>query len=214
MRRPVKTRSRILHAARIVFQEKGYDAPLNEILAHASVSNGSFFHLFKTKAELVDELIAEILGGRHKRVRAAFETHTKNGQAALRAVIEAHLRWAEDEPGLASLLVRLPSSPILQRPATDAITHQEVEVVERWAVPLMKGRAVRELPAAVLHALIVGPADQLIRNWLAGAFEESPVTMAAILTAAVWSGISNTPRRSPPSRQRSTAQDQTLSLFG
>ena len=55
-----ETKARIFHAAKTILQKQGYDQlSIKNICDEAGVSNGSFFHHFKTKDDLLSYYIEE-----------------------------------------------------------------------------------------------------------------------------------------------------------
>jgi AcrR family transcriptional regulator len=52
-----RNRDRIVEAARAVFREKGYDAPLDEVSRRAGVGAGTLYRHFPTKDELLDAVM-------------------------------------------------------------------------------------------------------------------------------------------------------------
>ena len=55
-----ETKSRIFRAAKTILQQKGYEAlSIKNIYEEAGVSNGSFYHHFKTKDDLLSYYIEE-----------------------------------------------------------------------------------------------------------------------------------------------------------
>lgn len=56
----LETKNRIFSAAKSILQRKGYDAlSIKNICEEAGVSNGSFYHHFKTKDDLLSYYIEE-----------------------------------------------------------------------------------------------------------------------------------------------------------
>jgi AcrR family transcriptional regulator len=57
----VRTRARLVDAARVVFQEQGYiNARISDITDRAGLSKGLFYHYFDTKEQLLRELAEEV----------------------------------------------------------------------------------------------------------------------------------------------------------
>ena len=55
-----ETKARIFHAAKTILQKQGYDQlSIKNICDEAGVSNGSFYHHFKTKDDLLSYYIEE-----------------------------------------------------------------------------------------------------------------------------------------------------------
>jgi AcrR family transcriptional regulator len=60
-RKGVETRSRLVNAAKEIFEEDGFiDARISDIAERAGLSHGSFYHYFETKEEVFREVAAEV----------------------------------------------------------------------------------------------------------------------------------------------------------
>ena len=60
--RGVATRDRLLLAARELFGEQGYDATsIEEVLARSEVARGALYHHYRSKAELFETVVEEVL---------------------------------------------------------------------------------------------------------------------------------------------------------
>jgi AcrR family transcriptional regulator len=60
-----KTRQRIVEAARVMFNRRGYDqVSIDEIMAEAQLTRGGFYAHFRSKEELFAEATISFLGGR------------------------------------------------------------------------------------------------------------------------------------------------------
>ena len=56
-----ETKARIFHAAKTILQKQGYDQlSIKNICDEAGVSNGSFYHHFKTKDDLLSYYIEAV----------------------------------------------------------------------------------------------------------------------------------------------------------
>jgi hypothetical protein len=141
---------------------------------------------------LAEALTKDIAAKRHDRILSALAGPGATGRAGMEAALTAVLLWAEDEPDLARLGLILPSRPFSYRSEVTghAILHQhEIETVRSWAAPLTESGVIKPLPAALLHALIFGPADLIVRRWLEDASADRPTTMAAPLADAAWKAM-------------------------
>ena len=114
-RKGVRTRARLLDAAKQVFEETGFlDARISDIAERAGLSHGSFYHYFDSKeqvfrevAELVDEQLSAPLtevvlapGSTtppHERIREAMRLHFESyrAEARIMGVIEQVSRYDE-----------------------------------------------------------------------------------------------------------------------
>ncbi len=61
-RRPISTRDRLIHSARFLFWDRGYaGTSMADLLAHADVNSGSFYHFFESKEALLREVLTGYL---------------------------------------------------------------------------------------------------------------------------------------------------------
>jgi TetR/AcrR family transcriptional repressor of nem operon len=59
---PLPTRDRLINSARYLFWERGYaGTSMADLLAHADVNSGSFYHFFESKEALLREVLAGYL---------------------------------------------------------------------------------------------------------------------------------------------------------
>src|SRR5580698_8840591 len=70
------TRERLIHSARYLFWERGFaGTSMTDLLGHAKVNSGSFYHFFDSKEGLLREVLETYLGAlRPMVVDPAFAT--------------------------------------------------------------------------------------------------------------------------------------------
>jgi TetR/AcrR family transcriptional regulator, transcriptional repressor for nem operon len=62
MTAPIPTRDRLIHSARFLFWDRGYaGTSMADLLAHADVNSGSFYHFFESKEALLREVLSGYL---------------------------------------------------------------------------------------------------------------------------------------------------------
>jgi AcrR family transcriptional regulator len=62
MTTPASTRNRLIHSARYLFWDRGYaGTSMADLLAHANVNSGSFYHFFESKEALLREVLTGYL---------------------------------------------------------------------------------------------------------------------------------------------------------
>jgi TetR/AcrR family transcriptional regulator, transcriptional repressor for nem operon len=62
MTAPIPTRDRLIHSARYLFWDRGYaGTSMADLLAHAEVNSGSFYHFFESKEALLREVLTGYL---------------------------------------------------------------------------------------------------------------------------------------------------------
>src|ERR1700693_1189560 len=74
--KPSATRDRLIESARFLFWERGFaGTSMADLLAHAEVNSGSFYHFFESKEALLRAVLETYLGGlRPVVVNPAFAT--------------------------------------------------------------------------------------------------------------------------------------------
>jgi AcrR family transcriptional regulator len=62
--KPSSTRQRLIHSALFLFWERGFaGTSMSDLLGHASVNSGSFYHFFESKEALLKSVLEEYLVG-------------------------------------------------------------------------------------------------------------------------------------------------------
>ncbi len=188
-----ETRERLVTAAGELFVSGGYlETTVAQICSRAGVSNGSFFHLFKTKAQLAEALAVDLSRSYREDVLSRLLLPTRMPEQAIGAVLNAHMRWiAGDETrarlwfGLRPALLHLGGGQIDSLRAGDV-----VEVVGEWARPLVASGKIRPTPIAVIAAHIFGAANA-IGATQAGGRVADPLAddLAQNLAEAAWAAI-------------------------
>lgn len=160
-RRRERTRRRLLDAGRIIIAERGVAAlRIQEITERADVALGSFYNHFRTKEELVEAVVSEILSA----MAEATVNAPWRGVDPAEIVAAANLRFirlAYDDPDFARLVVNLGHA--------DALFGAAVQPSARIAVE--RGIAGGRFTVAdidVTLAAVIGGALEVIREILAG----------------------------------------------
>ena len=88
-----RTRRRIVESARVLFNRAGFLAvTIDQVMAHAGLTRGGFYHHFRNKEELYAEAVASFLDGRGKDWRDDAGVNPQHGGAeSVRAMINAYL---------------------------------------------------------------------------------------------------------------------------
>ena len=182
----MSTRSRILAAAANLFEDKGYDPTSVAQICHAaSVSNGSFFHAFRSKAALGAALYLNALGAYHDALMRVLEDRPDARQGVAR-LIEAHMSW---------VLGNRPSAIFMfEQSRSDWLVHiREQQTAEntrfgvsvsQWLDPLMEEGGILAMPHELFFAQLIGPAQLICRAWLSGRTQEAPSRWTRDLVAS------------------------------
>ena len=86
-----ETKGRIFRAAKTILQEKGYEAlSIKNICEEAGVSNGSFYHHFKTKDDLLSYYIEE-----QPSINPDLLDLPGSAEEAITAIVHVYLNYVE-----------------------------------------------------------------------------------------------------------------------
>ena len=148
MPKPSATRDRLVESARYLFWERGFaGTSMADLLAHAGVNSGSFYHFFESKEALLKALI-------QSRVTPIVQT-------ALAAATEA----GADDPAAALRAVARMMAERLREPANFAVPRLVIAVAARFPEIADYYRSnVAEIGRAAVERLIAqGVADGVFR---------------------------------------------------
>jgi AcrR family transcriptional regulator len=185
------TAERIASAALGLFAVHGYAGMVMEqVRREAGVSNGSLYHHFGSRAELVARLFEDGMGQCRRGVLEVLQEST-DAEAGVRAVVATTLSWVQENTELARLLYSdLPDEVLLcAEPDLSKHNRDYVDVVAGWVdKQTARGRLI-ERPFSITHALWLGPAQEFVRHWLGGRSPLTPTQAATDLGEGAWRAL-------------------------
>ena len=190
-------RDAILDAALDAFTEKGYAAAtIDDVRRGSGTSVGSIYHHFGGKEELAGALYAEAIGDYLSGLAEELERHD-DAEAGIKAVVDFHLTWVRAEPERIRFVIGFREAELRpgSRAAVKALNAHFGRRFARWLAPHFESGAIRELPQDAYSALILGPADELVRRWLARELRGKTLARAIeesrqLLRDAAWRAVS------------------------
>lgn len=181
----------IIEAALSCFTELGLDQTnMENIRTRSGASTGSIYHHFKSKEQLAAEVYLEGIRRYQEGFLPALEEST-DAREGIRSVVRYHLGWVEDHPDWARFL--------FQQRRAEFMTAMEDEFsrinadffgrASRWFGTHIKSGAVRQLPADLYIALVLGPCQEYTRIYLSGRARAKPDEIADELAGAIWRAV-------------------------
>ncbi len=187
-------RNEILDAALHCFGRKGiWRVGIEEIRRAAGASPSSVYNLFAD----IDEIILALLIRVFERLFAHINdrvTRTRSAKRAVLALVEAHIDWIAENPEQGRFMYQ--AMAIDGCSLSDAARHRLAEAKASALAPTFahvqkfteRGK-IPPWPAALLDVVLLGPAHEGLRRWLAGAEDLHPVQLRETLPALAWRSI-------------------------
>jgi len=182
----------ILVAALACFAEQGVArTTMAHICRRASASVGSVYHHFQSKEQLAAALYLQGITEVQAYSLGELRRHNQAEQG-IRALVESYLTWVERRPDFARFLLseRHAEFMSLAEQALRAMNHDFRESVRAWLAAHVRDGMLRELAPEVYSALLVGPAEYVARQWLAGRLHGALPDAKRQLSDAAWAALS------------------------
>ncbi|SFG93223.1 transcriptional regulator, TetR family [Duganella sp. CF458] len=190
----VDRKSAILSAALAVFSEKGIEATsIEDIRQSSQASVGSIYHHFGNKEGIAAALFAQGLDSYWQQIKENV-AQASNAEFAIHAIVSTHLNWIVQQPDMARFLFARRQAVSAEH--DDAIRQRTAahfkEVFEKLK-PWFKQGVLRRLPIELYGPLLLGPSQELARNWLGGRIGFNPLTAIDELSSAAWRTLATNP---------------------
>lgn len=193
-RRATKTADRrqaILAAALECFTERGYHATsMTDIVERSGASIGSLYHHFGGKEELAAALYVETLRDWQEGA-AAILAGAPGAEEGIRALVHHYVGWVAANRRRARYLLatRPPEVAAATREPLRETNRAFFGAVRAWLEPHVERGRIRDLPFELVHAIVLGPAQELARQWLAGRARFDFEGVAGDLADAAWNAV-------------------------
>lgn len=191
---PVSTDEGITAAAVELFGTAGYAATsMEQVRRSAGISNGSLYHLYPTKAALAARLYSDGMVQCQQGILRAVES-APSPQLAVRGAVRFQCTWVDRHVELARLTYADWHGEVLvaAAPALDEPSRQYVRILHGWLRQHITTGDLIDAPFPVLHALWLGPTQELCRHWLNGRSRPRPRHVADPLADGAWRALTRT----------------------
>jgi len=187
----VVTDEGITAAAVKLFGAHGYAATsMEQIRRAAGVSNGSLYHLYPSKAALAARLYRDGMQQCQDGILHAVES-ASSPELAIRGAVSFQTTWVDRHVELARLTYADWHDEVLiaAAPGLDESSRNYVRVVDGWLRRQVSEGELVDGPFPVLHALWLGPTQELCRQWLGGRSRLRPRQAAEQLATGAWKAL-------------------------
>lgn len=146
-------REEILKAALKLFVEFGFHAtPTSKIAKEAGVANGTLFHYFKTKEELIIVLYIDIKTRLNKAIYSDLKTETPN-QVLYKTMYVNTLNWSLNHKAEFYFVQQFLSSPFQNLVPIEEVAKQTKPHFDLFESGVQK-KVLKSLPADLLYIMI------------------------------------------------------------
>jgi AcrR family transcriptional regulator len=198
--RPQATSARretILAAALRLFTKRGYsDTSIDDLRKASGASVGSIYHHFGGKAGVAAALYAESLRGYQQGVLELIRQEPKP-RDGVEGIVRHHLQWIAHHPDEARFLfgTRAPEVLLASRKELRAMNRTFFKEVFGWLAEQGDAGRIRKVRRNLYFPLVIGPSQELARQWLEGLVEEPLEDAADVLAEAAWNALKTGGRR-------------------
>ena len=166
----VRTRQKVLDAARTLFAERGYEpATIRDIAKGAGMSTGAVFANFQDKAELFEAVLAEDLAKLAETLKAAAATESSLRARLLAALTAGYHGSLEQLPLVQAVVARSWFQPVASEMRTRAAIKPLVMVVsDALQTGVREGELRQDADVRLLSDLIY---DAYLSNYRRAAYD-------------------------------------------
>lgn len=166
----VRTRQKVLDAARTLFAERGYEpATIRDIAKGAGMSTGAVFANFQDKAELFEAVLAEDLARLAETLKSAAAAETSVRGRLLAALTAGYHASLEQLPLVQAVVARSWFQPVAAEMRTrDAIKPLVMVVSDALQAGVREGELRQDADVRLLSELIY---DAYLSNYRRAAYD-------------------------------------------
>ncbi|SHN40075.1 TetR/AcrR family transcriptional regulator [Cryptosporangium aurantiacum] len=195
------TRRKLLDAARVVFQERGFTAAtIDDIVEGAGASRGTYYLYFKNKSEVIAELAAEYQADA-ERLLASLTELTDPTAADLRNWVQSYADLVATHRSTIRSWIQAESAAKDLRTASDAQMSGYLDSLADWIGAVRTSRGLAEDPEVTrtrATALLL-QIERLCFFWLIRGWEMDRTIVVDVLADA-WQSALGTPAEAAPAK--------------
>ncbi len=178
----------ILQATLEIITEQGLaQTKISTISKRAQASVGSIYHHFGSREGVFYALYHESFKLCFAELKAAVYA-ADNAQDGVCGLVKSYLQWVADNPQRAKFIYEASQGGVLHHFQTEVAAFKEAfyRDILAWMRPFIEAGEIIVLPPWAYDAILMGPAHEFARRWLAGQKEIPMPEAQEIIAAAVW----------------------------
>ncbi len=189
-----RRRNELLDAAQRCFSKQGvWAVGIEDVRREAGASPSSVYHLFADLDAIVLALLERIFTQLFAHL-ATRVCRTRSAEGAVRALVDGHLEWIAEHPAEGRVMYQAMTlevgglHPALRSRLAETKARELAPVVAHLE-PFMARGELPSWPVATFDVIVLGPAHEALRRWLAGARELDPAGLRKLLPGAAWKSL-------------------------
>lgn len=179
-------RDSILDAALVVFTRKGvFAAGIEDVRKEAGASPSSLYHQFASLEDIVLALLERVFDDLFAHLDARVRLG-RTAKEAVTALVDGHLEWIAAHPDEGRFMYQAMSVPLSPERTARLAEHKAQALAGVVAVfgRQVEMGALPPFPVIAFDIVLLGPAHEACRRWLAGAPLEMSWLRATLPTLA------------------------------
>ncbi|MCF7200799.1 TetR/AcrR family transcriptional regulator [Pseudomonas oligotrophica] len=181
----------ILQAALACFTEQGVDATTIEMIRDRSgASIGSLYHHFGNRERIIAALYLEGIG-QYAALLEAGLGDSPDAEACIRLFVTGYIDWVVANPDWARFILHN-RGRVEAGERGDQLREANRVHGERIAAILRRHReagAFKAIPGECFVSVVIGPAQDMARNWLAGRSKRALAEYRDLLAQIAWDSV-------------------------
>ncbi|MEW2631015.1 TetR/AcrR family transcriptional regulator [Streptomyces sp. NPDC048389] len=177
-------------ALRLYGESDGQGFTVNAVTTASGVSLGSLYHHFGSFDGLAAALYIRCTGELFDEMIAALQ-RTRTARTGVRALVRAYLRFTEEHRDAALFIHASAYSGYLASHAEEvrAAKGAMLAPVAAWMRPRMEAGEIAPIAPSLVEVLVLGPAAEAARRWLASTYDMDLDEAARVLPDRIWRSL-------------------------
>lgn len=181
----------ILQAALQCFTEHGVAATTIEMIRErAGASIGSLYHHFGGKDGIARALFLDAMASYHAQLWRRLE-QAATAEAGVRALVSSYIDWIAEQPDRARFVLYSRGYLVQQAAGADleADGRERISRLLGFFRPFIERGELKRIPMECYASLMIGPAHDYARLWLAGRVRTPLQNHRELFADAAWTAL-------------------------
>ncbi|MCB0010069.1 MAG: TetR/AcrR family transcriptional regulator, partial [Anaerolineales bacterium] len=181
----------ILAATLALFAEGGLaGASIAAISARSGASVGSIYHHFGDREGVLYALYRQCFAACFAELKQAVlaESAARSGIIAL---VDTYLSWIEAQPDCGRFMYEASGGDLLANHRAEVAAFKAAFYADimGWLAPHVAAGAIIALPPWAYDVIVMGPAHEFARRWLAGLREMPMAEARVVISEVIWRAV-------------------------